>query len=152
MGEKHYPPEPERTKPAFYAAMFPALLEHAQQHGYTLLPHGSMVRDFDLVAVPWTEGATTAEKLIGDLAVVFGDDRYAEQREAALKSEHPKPHGRRQFTVLLGGGGPRLDISVMPLQPKRVVPTVEPVIICPRCGRMDCGEFGGCQNVTGPIT
>lgn len=119
MGEKTYPPEPERTKPAFYAALFPSLLETAQQHGYTLLPHGSMVRDFDLVAVPWTDTATTADQLVGDMAYIYGDDRHRDQREAAIKSATPKPHGRMQYTILLGGGGPRLDISVMPISPTR---------------------------------
>lgn len=120
MGEKTYPPEPERTKPAFYAALYPGLLETAQHHGYTLAIHGSMVRDFDLVAVPWTEGATSADKLIYDIALVHASDsgtwRDAAERAVASKSE--KPHGRRAYTILLGGGGPRLDISVMPRIPK----------------------------------
>ena len=116
MTEKTYPPEPERTKPAFYAALYPRLLETAQAHGYTLAIHGSMVRDFDLVAVPWTEGATSAEKLIHDIATVHCSDNglWREAGGRALKSATPKPHGRTQYTILLGGGGPRLDISVMP--------------------------------------
>ncbi|RTL31260.1 MAG: hypothetical protein EKK55_01030 [Rhodocyclaceae bacterium] len=116
MTEKAYPPEPERTKPAFYAALYPALLETAQYHGYTLAIHGSMVRDFDLVAVPWTESATTADKLIHDIAAVHCSDDalWKDAAERAVASVSEKPHGRRAYTILLGGGGPRLDISVMP--------------------------------------
>lgn len=116
MSEKQYPPEPERTKPAFYAALYPALLETAQQHGYTLACHGSMMRDFDLVAVPWTEKARAAEDLIRAIVLIHAADETAFplNAERALASVSEKPHGRRAYTVLLGGGGPRLDISVMP--------------------------------------
>ena len=109
-----FPPEPERTKPAFYAAMYPHLLETAWQHGYTLACHGSMVRDFDLVAVPWTEKASSAEELIRAIAIIHGDSRHRDAAEAAIRTATPKPHGRVAYGVVLGGGGPRLDISVMP--------------------------------------
>lgn len=115
MGERQYPPEPERTKPAYYASMYVALLETAQYHGYTLACHGSMVRDFDLIAVPWTDKATSAEQLIQDMAFIHGDDRYRtakEVGEAALKTATKKPHGRVAYQIVMGVC--RLDISVMP--------------------------------------
>lgn len=114
MSEKRYPPEPERTKPAFYAALYPHLLETAWYHGYTLACHGSMVRDFDLIAVPWTDKATSAEQLISDMAFIHGDSRYRDAAEEAIKTATTKPHGRVAYAINLGGGGPRLDISVMP--------------------------------------
>ena len=38
-----------------YVVCFPALAEVARAHGYALMVHGTVARDLDLVACPWTE-------------------------------------------------------------------------------------------------
>lgn len=40
---------------AFYRRILPKLRRVARQHGYALGLHGSMRRDFDLIAAPWVE-------------------------------------------------------------------------------------------------
>ena len=58
-----------------YAALYPELAEVARSHGYALAVHGSLARDFDLIAVPWAEsvsepGAVVAE-LVRDFALTL---------------------------------------------------------------------------------
>jgi len=48
------PPIPAASA-AFYAVVYPTLRDVAKLHGYALAIHGTMTRDFDLVAIPWTE-------------------------------------------------------------------------------------------------
>jgi hypothetical protein len=88
-------------------------MRRAARHlGYAIAVHGSLARDIDLVAIPWTERAETAEKLVetlvGVVAGVFG---------GCLKAGDvvEKPHGRRAWK-LLGWAGDYIDIdlSVMP--------------------------------------
>lgn len=91
----------------------------AREYGYTLAVHGSLARDIDLVAVPWTEQAGDAEILLGDLkgaAVgVFGRARLDPKDEW-----NEKPHGRRARSIHIFCEGHffYFDISVMPLAPK----------------------------------
>lgn len=47
--------KPIKAKPHFYACCFLQLVTIAHDLGYNLLMHGSMNRDFDLVAVPWVD-------------------------------------------------------------------------------------------------
>lgn len=47
-----------------YAAFFTDARLACWSHGYALAMHGSFTRDLDLIAMPWTEGACEAEKLI----------------------------------------------------------------------------------------
>lgn len=101
-------------KPTFapaYVALFPILSEIAHEHGYALAVHGSLQNDFDLVAVPWTVGAHTAEELIAALAKRC-NLCYGEFGTGVLGPEL-KPHGRRAWFLIVGAGS-GLDISVMP--------------------------------------
>jgi hypothetical protein len=66
----------------------------ARQCGYALARHGSEVRDFDLIAVPWTAEAVAPEEL-------------AERIRAAVKgvfthgSPAQRPHGRQSWAIHL---------------------------------------------------
>lgn len=91
----------------YYAALYPELREVARQHGYALALHGSLVRDLDLVAIPWTDEAGEPDALVRAIvercgALVPGDNPT------------PKPHGREAWTILFGDGGGYIDLSVMP--------------------------------------
>lgn len=107
---------------ATYAALLPDIVKEGRDCGYVIAPHWSMVRDFDLIAVPWTEEATSAEQLIMRIMSVTG----ATMRDQVRKRDDgewetvrgdiatPKPHGRLAWSLYLGLSGLYLDVSVMP--------------------------------------
>lgn len=95
----------------WYVMAYVGLERVAWRHGYALTLHGSMARDLDLVAIPWTKDADDPDKLIAAIVrfVIVQSD---------VKIFHPqstiKPHGRLAYTVPLSRGRNYLDISVMP--------------------------------------
>lgn len=93
----------------FYASCLGRIQQMAREHGYAACLHGSMQRDLDLVMVPWTEDATDVETLIAAMRSTFSIFGEHPPHE----NDRPKPHGRRCWTVLLGGRA-YIDISVMP--------------------------------------
>ena len=112
---------PLTTSPACYAVLYPALQEVANAHGYALAIHGSMARDFDLVAVPWQEPASEPLQLILALKEVCGGVFTHADFDDLVEEHKPteKPHGRLAWSIHLtndGMFGPYLDVSVMPLK------------------------------------
>ena len=103
-----------------FAYLYADLVMLARNVGYSLALHGSMARDLDLIAVPWTDDAVSAQ----DLAHVI-----AEGTGRALSDFHEKPHGRLAWVIQLGGG-PYIDLSVMP----RVESKPEAQGECAECG------------------
>lgn len=95
-----------------YAAMYPLLCEVARAHGYALAVHGTLQRDMDLVAIPWTEDAATPEVLV---AAMRKRGQWFEF-DADVYPPSNKPHGRRAWTIPLMGEQ-FIDLSVMPLNP-----------------------------------
>jgi hypothetical protein len=105
--------------PPCYAVMYPALVEIARRYGYALAVHGSMKRDFDLVAIPWTNEAGEPLPMIEEMKVaaqgVYTHHDFDHVHEDG--NVHSKPHGRKAYSIHLtneGCMGPYLDISVMP--------------------------------------
>lgn len=99
----------------------------AKELGYALGVHGSLARDIDLIAVPWTPEAVAARALaeaLRDRAAELNDGVALEvDRQGAANPDYfdngcrgNKPHGRLVWTYHLGGG-PYIDLSVMPLAP-----------------------------------
>lgn len=112
--------EEQDALPLGYVSLLPALIRVAKAKGYALAVHGSMRRDLDLVAVPWTEEAAPALEVAE--AIIKASGGFL--RERAAKEGHPegwpgtrdpaqKPHGRLAWSIHLGGG-PYIDLSVMP--------------------------------------
>ena len=107
---------------ATYVSMIPPLTEAAREVGYALAVHGSMGRDLDLIAVPWTEEAVTAEALIMRLlsAAGFLHAHLPHRQEGSTPDQASgdigavKPHGRRAWSIHFENGL-YLDVSVMPL-------------------------------------
>lgn len=93
--------------PLCFAALYARMSEKAAEFGYALALHGSLSRDCDMIAVPWTHEAVSAETLLDSFMGIVGGF-FAPQDYVAYK-----PHGRRAWSIHLGGG-PYLDISVMP--------------------------------------
>ena len=96
-----------------YGMLVPGLQEKARECGYAVAFHGSMVRDFDIVAIPWTDEATEPEVLLDLIADAFSP-MVKEQRISS--GPEAKPHGRLAWTMPIGCGL-YLDISFMPRVP-----------------------------------
>jgi len=103
-------PERKRMTALVYASCLPGIVELAKGLGYALAIHGSLQRDFDLIAIPWIDDAAPAEALITALA-----NALSCYNDPALMIDGPtdKPHGRRAWNISLGAGLV-LDVSVMP--------------------------------------
>lgn len=78
----------------------------AYELGYAVAVHGSMERDLDLVAIPWTVEACDTETLVK--AIIQAVDGYIKPEIQAKK-----PHGRTAYVVFLLTGS-YIDLSVMP--------------------------------------
>ena len=103
---------------AFY--LMPHLSEVAESHGYALAAHGSLSRDIDLIACPWTSAAVEASVLAEAIRCaaeeVTGHAFYGpHESDEYFRAGCPgaKPHGRLVWSFHLGGG-PYIDLSVMP--------------------------------------
>lgn len=99
-----------------YVAIIGLLSDVAKQHGYALGVHGTLGRDLDLIAVPWIEEAADHEKLIEAMAHVAGGKvPVMFQDDSGQLCDNPilRPHGRLGYVIHLGGG-PYIDVSVMP--------------------------------------
>ena len=107
--------------PPAYAVMYPGLVAIARKHGYALAIHGSMKRDFDLIAVPWVGDAGEPFAMIMEMKeAVQGVFTNHEMEHLSVQAKgHPtlKAHGRLCWSIHLtneGAFGPYLDICVMP--------------------------------------
>lgn len=120
------------TPAAIYATLYPVLAEIAKEHGYALAVHGSMARDLDLVAIPWTEEATDAETLVNAFRARFSMLYLHERMSRSIGKEITKcvgrdptfkPHGRRAWSLYLDDEMPAYcDLSVMPRDPLVDIP------------------------------
>lgn len=99
-----------------YAQLLPRLREVSRECGYALGLHGSMQRDLDIIAAPWTEDAISAKELVERLREEFGGYVIGGTGDGGTwTTEHgtSKPHGREAWSLCFGGK-PFIDISVMP--------------------------------------
>ena len=96
----------ERT--TFYAGLYPRLREVARQHGYALALHGTLAKDLDVLAAPWTEEAVDEGTLVKALVECAGGFI------APGSGREHKPHGRMAWAIHLGRAGGYIDLSVMP--------------------------------------
>ena len=103
---------------ALLDAILPPIRLAARNQGYAVAVHGSLNRDIDLIAVPWTEGAQDADSLVnvicGALTGAVGSGlKHGEWTE--------KPHGRKARTLMVyvGENHMQIDLSVMPTLTKK---------------------------------
>ena len=98
----------------FLERKYPVLRRCAYNHGYALTVHGSMLRDIDLVAVPWVTRCKAPSTLA---KAIFGLVRTMSGREKVFvrmnKKPTQKPHGRLAWSIFFSRDG-YLDLSVMP--------------------------------------
>lgn len=95
-----------------YAAFLTKSRIIGKQEGYAIALHGSMTRDFDLVAIPWAEDCRKPINLVTRLCFSTG---WKMQDE----SPTPREHGRLVWSLIREEfGDPRfIDFSVMPSIP-----------------------------------
>lgn len=93
--------------PIYAAALYPDLAVLARKHGYALAVHGSLRRDFDLIAIPWVEFPSDPQSMVDDICSHF-DIRV-------VGSVGEKLHGRRAWTISVGHGCCSLDLSFIPV-------------------------------------
>jgi hypothetical protein len=113
--------KPLNEKPGLYSFFYDRLKEIARSHGYNLVVHGSMNRDLDLIALPWSKPLSDPEIMISEMASYLG----GEVLNQTTKQLNCFPHGRIGYVIELARQilwtGERvtdkqyyLDISVMP--------------------------------------
>lgn len=113
------PYDPVKARAAAYVALYPMLLQIAQDHGYALTVHGSLHRDLDLVAIPWIEEASEPIDLIKAFKeAIKAVTIHEEQDEKWYPDCQPKekPHGRIAYSLHVtnsGMYGGYLDVSIM---------------------------------------
>ena len=102
-----------------YAAAYLKMTEVARSCGYALALHGTMQRDLDLIAVPWTEEAVHPSVLVAAMAKAVGgwSPDYANTGEAdPTPMPTKRPHGRLCWLIYWAGASCGfIDLSVMPL-------------------------------------
>lgn len=135
-----------KPKPSFapvYAAMYPEIAETVREHGYALAIHGSLQRDFDLIAIPWVNQPSTPTAVIEALAKEFD--------LKLIGSPTTRPHGRLVYTLSCGWGECALDLGFMGATRYRPGEPVElpPVEALPEYVPWQCECGGRSAKVTG---
>jgi hypothetical protein len=77
----------------------------AREVGYAISVHGSELRDYDLVATPWSADAVGNADLVKHLCAGI---------PAVMQGFSPKPHGRYAFTLIVDAYVRQIDLSVAP--------------------------------------
>ena len=103
--------KPAPSKAPYYCALYPELARIAREHGYALAVHGSLQRDFDLIAIPWVDRPSDPEVVIAAFL-----EAYTLKRVGGLES---KPHGRLVQTLALSWGESFIDLCFMPAESYR---------------------------------
>lgn len=96
--------------PAMYVAYFGILEKIANEHGYALCIHGSVARDFDLVAIPFDEKIKPHKQVIDAIRKAVGMKGIVDEIHNIVGHE---PHGRTVYTIECGAGG-YFDLSFTP--------------------------------------
>jgi hypothetical protein len=110
-----------------YDLLIEPLRERARELGYAIGVHGTLKRDIDLIACPWTNEAVDAKHLAEALRIVVEKVNGYAQPSAREISEYfldgcpgTKDHGRLCWTWYLDKSGSDncqgsyIDLSVMP--------------------------------------
>jgi len=107
----HAEPESEYVPPVPDIA---PIREVARKLGYAIAIHGSLKRDCDLIAAPWTDAAVPAQELIEAICT-------ATKAHVVGKVEN-KPHGRVAASIQIDAWCKYIDLSIMPISvPQEVV-------------------------------
>ncbi len=93
----------------------------AREKGYALAVHGTLRRDVDVIAVPWSDEACDADELAQAVTEAFirAEVSYEAAWDVAKPSREEKPFGRIAWSIPVKwkfhtGPPPYLDLSVAP--------------------------------------
>lgn len=89
-----------------YASIYAEIAEEFRNHGYALAIHGSLIRDFDLIAIPWIEKPSTQEQVLNDIKGKFSIEK--------IIGPNTTLHNRICYTLVMGWGNYSIDLSFMP--------------------------------------
>ena len=92
--------------PIYAAALYLKLCSLFHDHGYALAIHGSLARDFDIVAIPWGEKVSRPDEVIAEMV-----DKFVFRQ---IGEPEAKRHGRVAYTISVGFGECALDLSFFP--------------------------------------
>lgn len=81
----------------------------ARSYGYAVAWHGSLARDLDLIAVPWTAEAAPVETMVAAVKAAIGGEYTPGQDNPSRRA-----HGRLAYALNLFPTGQYVDLSVMP--------------------------------------
>lgn len=84
--------------------------ELAHEVGYAIGVHGTLERDLDLIAAPWTEDAIGNYELMQHIANGLVVNGHA----ARIVETERKPLGRYAATIQMNGWYKQIDLSVCP--------------------------------------
>lgn len=100
--------------PVYAAALYPGLAAIFHGHGYALAVHGSLARDFDLIAIPWAASVSAVDAVLSDVT-----SKYA---VCIIGEPEQKNHGRVAYTLSVGFGECAVDLSFLPEMMARGTP------------------------------
>lgn len=112
---KYDNPDPRWVDPAL--PDFRLIWKVARECGYAVGLHGSMKRDCDMIAVPWTDEAVLAFDLIDHLCTALN--------AKVVGPVAGKPHGRLGWNLQVDGYVKVIDISVVPRSQDRAAPDLQ---------------------------
>lgn len=92
--------------PVYAVALYPELAKIFQKHGYALAVHGSLARDFDLIAVPWGEKVSSPDEVLK--AITSGYVIHV------VGEPDTRNYGRVAYLISVGFGECTLDLSFFP--------------------------------------
>lgn len=113
-----------KPKPQFYSVVFAPLQAIARDLGYNLVLHGSMNRDFDLIAIPWVNEPKSHKDLIYAICDYLGAQKWENEPFPYGHGHSVLPGGRDAYVIDLNRNGKYngwvdaeyyLDISITPL-------------------------------------
>ena len=87
--------------------VIPAMKAAAYACGYALTTHGSMMRDIDLVAIPWTDTAKSPRELIRELSSACGGFVPVNGKI------YHHPHKRISVAMFVTGSIMAIDLSII---------------------------------------
>jgi hypothetical protein len=87
--------KPIHVKPAFYTFVYGELKEIATKFGYNLVLHGSLSRDLDLIAIPWSIKLGDVDTMIQEFSDLIGGQIMIQSEE----QKHCFPHGRLSYVI-----------------------------------------------------
>jgi len=103
-----------------YTEILPGIREIGKEHGYAIAIHGSLLNDFDLIAVKWQKNCSSKEKLVEAICKKLYENKpkneiYYDLIEESTTYFEDKGYNRYATIIPLcvGVAGARIDLSVI---------------------------------------